>query len=128
MIIEFKTPDGGESFEVALSDDQFDQLERHAELRGMTVNDLIVDIIDKGIATTNHHRRLTGVRDLSVEMIAQLRADVARGSGHECDEWRDWRDPAGRCLLCDRPLPPSGVRASSDGTRTAMHSPERKRG
>lgn len=30
--------------------------------------------------------------------LAELRAEVARGAGHDCEEW--WME--GRCVLCDR--------------------------
>jgi hypothetical protein len=34
-------------------------------------------------------------------LLAQMRADVAAGAGHECEEWNE----AGVCALCDRALP-----------------------
>jgi len=37
--------------------------------------------------------------DLPPAILEELRAEVARGFGHECAEWSE----AGRCLLCDRP-------------------------
>jgi len=44
-------------------------------------------------------RRLVARRWRAI--VAQARADVATGAGHECDEWRD--TPDRRCALCDRP-------------------------
>lgn len=38
--------------------------------------------------------------ELSAEMIAGLRAQVADGAGHECLEWLG--EKTGQCVLCDR--------------------------
>lgn len=50
--------------------------------------------------------------ELPLNLIAELRADVAGGAGHECQEWRaeltDGADSE-RCLLCDRALDPVSI-------------------
>lgn len=38
----------------------------------------------------------------ALDQLAKLRADVAAGAGHDCDECRgDDPDDPGRCILCD---------------------------
>ena len=39
-----------------------------------------------------------------LDIVRQGRVLVDAGGGHEC---REWRSPEGRCLLCDRRLPPA---------------------
>lgn len=38
---------------------------------------------------------------LTAQDIADLRAAVSSGTGHDCEEWRD----GNTCVLCDSPLP-----------------------
>jgi hypothetical protein len=52
-------------------------------------------------------RDLVRPTTLSDGQIAELRESVARGAGHECEEWRAERGgtDTGRCALCDAVLP-----------------------
>lgn len=54
-------------------------------------------------------------RELTAALIEELRADVAAGAAHECDEW--WGEPhgpsAGRCVLCDKERQPDDHTSST---------------
>lgn len=52
--------------------------------------------------------------DVPAAFIRQLRADVAAGAGHDCEEWQ----AVGRCLLCDRPSPKPAPASLPDRLQT----------
>lgn len=47
----------------------------------------------------SHVSRIRPATSISLEVIANLRASVAGGAGHECDEWLDAQ---GYCVLCGK--------------------------
>lgn len=55
--------------------------------------------MDVKIAYLNSTLRRETPETFSPEAIAEMRAEVAKGAGHECSEW--YADD-GRCQLCDR--------------------------
>lgn len=60
---------------------------------------LFMDVLAPGRMLTTDFQ--TARANLRATQIEHLRADVAAGGGHNCDEWvKD-----GKCRLCDREVP-----------------------
>jgi len=64
------------------------------------------------------------------DVIERLRADVARGAAHECEEWEGEQDgkATGTCLLCDRPISSRGRATLLRDEQLDRDFPGRRRG